>query len=368
MPVRVAVDATPLLGTRTGVGAFVAGVLPALAHRDDLRVGAFGLTWSGRRSLPRVVPADVEVARVPMIAGALLPLWSRCDGPAAEWWTGRTDVVHGTNFVVPPARHAAEVVTVHDLTSVRFPELCAPASLAYPELVRRAIRRGAWIHTPSEFVAREVVELLGAEPERVRAVAHGVHAPPARVTTPPAGQDRYVLALGTAEPRKDLPGLVQAFDAVADDHPDVRLLLAGAKGWGEAALAVAIDSAVHRSRITRLGYLDDARRAVVLAGAAVLAYPSVYEGFGLPPLEALAAGVPVVATRAGAVPEVVGDVARLVEPGDTDALAGALAAVLDESEAERATAVEAGKRHAAHFTWERCAAGLAGLYHHASSR
>jgi glycosyltransferase involved in cell wall biosynthesis len=370
MPLRVAVDATPLVGSRTGVGAFVGGMLPALAHRSDVDLVAYGLTWQGRAELPGMLPPGVALARPPMPAGPLLRAWGRADGPAVEWWTGPVDVVHGTNFVVPPSRRGGEVVTVHDLTAIRFPELCTPTSLAYPALVRRAMARGAWIHTPSEFVRREVIDLLQADPDRVRAIAHGVtpamtpppsHAAVTASTDPNKGK-RYVLSLGTAEPRKDLPGLVRAFDAIAGARPGVHLVIAGPRGWGEADLVAAITASPYRNRITRLGWVDDIRRRNLIGGAAVLAYPSIYEGFGFPPLEAMAAGVPVVTTRAGAVPETVGDAARLVDTGDVDALAAALAAALDEDGDARASTVARGKAHAARFTWEACAGGLVALY------
>jgi len=139
---------------------------------------------------------------------------------------------------------------VHDLTAIRYPQLCAPTSLLYPDLVRRAIRRGAWVHTPSQFVADEVIDLLGADPDKVRAVPHGV---PSQVVPAHRSDDRYVVALGTAEPRKDFPGLVRAFDAVAADRPDVRLVITGPKGWGEDDLKAAITAAHNRPRISRLG-------------------------------------------------------------------------------------------------------------------
>ncbi|MDQ3145333.1 MAG: glycosyltransferase family 1 protein, partial [Actinomycetota bacterium] len=140
---RVAFDATPLLGVRTGVGAFTASVLEGLALRPDVDVTAFAVTWRGRDALAAMVPAGVALPRRPMAARPLRELWARSDVAPVEWWTGPVDVVHGTNFVVPPGRDAAEVVTVHDLTAVRFPELCTPDTLRWPALLRRALDRGA---------------------------------------------------------------------------------------------------------------------------------------------------------------------------------------------------------------------------------
>jgi len=263
-----------------------------------------------------------------------------------------------------------EVVTVHDLTPLHFPEMCDSASLAYPALVRRALRRGAWVHTVSRFVAAEAVEHLGADPERVVAIHSGV--PPVHRADPESGRslaggDRYVLALGTVEPRKDLPLLVDAFDAVAAGRPDLRLVLAGPDGWGSDALAGAVEVAHHRDRIVRLGWVRADQRASLLAGASVLAYPSRYEGFGFPPLEAMASGVPVVATRAGALPEVLGTAAVLVPVGDVDALAGALAELLDDSQLG-ASSIEAGLRQASGYDWGRTAAAMVELYRRAAHR
>jgi glycosyltransferase involved in cell wall biosynthesis len=377
--VQVALDATPLLGRPTGVGAFCAGALGGLAGRDDVDVAAFAVSWRRRRELTGALPPGVRRVGRPMPARPLHLAWRSAGVPPVEWFTGPLDVVHGTNFVVPPARRAARVVTVHDLTVVRFPELCDPPTLRYPRLLRRAIAEGAWVHTPSAYVADEVVELLGARRERVRAVHSGIPAAPASRGSSgaegggegpgpaplalPASTSRYVLALGTAEPRKDLPGLVAAFDAVASspDAADVALVLAGPDGWGAGALDAAVAGAAHRDRIVRTGWVPETTRPLLVAGAAVLAYPSRYEGFGFPPLEAMAAGVPVVATRAGALPEVLGDDALLVDVGDHDALAGALLEVLRAPDVGAAWA-ERGRARAARYSWDRCAEGLAALY------
>lgn len=369
-PRRVAVDLTSLLGPRTGVAALAAALVDGLAGRDDLALHAFAVTWRGRGGLADL-PPGVALARRPMAARPLRALWARAGRPAIEAWTGPVDVVHGPNFVVPPARWAARVATVHDLTAWHHPELVDRTSAAYPALVARALAGGAWIHTPSRFVADEVVDRLGADPERVVAIANG--APDLGPDGPgrdaaagraAAGAERYVLAVGTIEPRKDLPGLVAAFDAVAAGHPGLHLVLAGAPGWGADAVDAAVARAAHRDRIRLLGYVDQATRAALLRGAAVLAYPSRYEGFGLVPLEAMAAGVPVVATRVGAIPEVVGEAAELVEGGDGDALAGALDRVLSD-DARRAALVAAGHVRRARFRWATAVEQVADLYERA---
>lgn len=174
------------------------------------------------------------------------------------------------------------------------------------------------------------------------------------------------MAIGTIEPRKDYPLLVRSFDAVAAVHPDVALVIVGGAGWGAEAFAEALATSAAKDRIVRPGYLDDAGLSATLSGAAVLAYPSLYEGFGLPPLQAMAAGVPVVATAAGAVPEVVGDGAWLVPSGDGDALAARLVESLDGGEAVDAL-VARGRARATDFSWERCADGLVGLYRDAAA-
>jgi len=359
---RLAVDGTPLLGQATGVGEVAYGLLDTLAGRDDVDLVAYALTFRGRHHLAERIPAGVRPATRPIPARLVRALWLHSDVPRVETWTGPVDVVHAT-FIGPPARSPV-VVTIHDLTFVRFPELCTPDTLQYGRLVRRALDRGAVVHATSEFVVGEVREHFGIDDSRIAQIPLGVRpssgGDPQRGQTL-AGAARYVVAVGTVEPRKNLPVLVRAFDEVAARDPDLRLVVAGADGWGAEEFRAAWEAASHADRVVRLGYVSDTERRDLLAGARVLAYPSIYEGFGLSPLEAMGAGVPVVAARAGALPETLGDAAVLVDPAGVDALADALDRVVHDDELRR-DLVAKGCRRVERYGWPQIAPRFVELY------
>jgi len=361
-PLRLAVDGTPLLRQATGVGEVAYGLLDTLARRDDVDLIAYALTFRGRHHLAERIPAGVRPAVRPIPARLVRALWLHTDMPRVERWTGPVDVVHAT-FIGPPARSPV-VVTIHDLTFVRFPELCTPDTLQYGRLVRRALERGAIVHATSEFVAGEVREHFGIDDGRIAQIPLGVR--PSAGGDPRrgealAGTERYVVALGTVEPRKNLPVLVRAFDAMAAGDSALRLVVAGADGWGAEEFRAAWETAKHADRVVRLGYVTDTERRDLLAGARVLAYPSIYEGFGLSPLEAMSAGVPVVAARAGALPETLGDAAVLVDPADVDGLAAALERIAHDDELRR-DLVGRGCRRVEQYSWPRISPRFVELY------
>lgn len=226
------------------------------------------------------------------------------------------------------------------------------------------------MHTASDFVAAEIRDRYALPSERVIRVYPGLG--PASVGDPNggraiAGAGRYILALGTVEPRKNLPALVRAFDAVAADDPDTRLVVAGPDGWGVESFNDAVAAAHHRDRVHRLGWIDERQRDDLLAGATVLAYPSIYEGFGLPPLEAMQARVPVVASNAGALPEVLGDAALLPDPSSVDDVAGALARVLGD-EGLQQTLIARGEQRTRSYRWDRAIPEYVAAYHAAAGR
>jgi len=363
-PLGVALDATSLYDLRSGVGRFTGEVLAGAGRRPDLDAIAYAVTWRGAGRLEDLLPPGVRAApRRRMAAFPLRQAWIRSDHPRIERWTGPIDVVHGTNFVVPPTQGAA-VVTIHDLTYLRFPEMCTSDVLQYIDLVPRAVRRGAVVHTVSAFVREEVIQQYGLSPDRVVAVPNGITPTvvgDAAQGSRAAGGERYLLAIGTVEPRKDLPGLVRAFDEVAAEDGDLRLVIAGADGWGADALTDAITTAHHAARIVRVGWIDEPARADLLAGATALVLASRYEGFGLTAGEAMAAGVPVVATAVGGIPEVVGDAAVLVSPGDEAGLSAAIQGLVADDH-RRAELAALGPAQAARFTWARTVDGLVDLW------
>jgi glycosyltransferase involved in cell wall biosynthesis len=266
-------------------------------------------------------------------------------------------VLHGTNFVLPPARHAAGVVTVHDLAYLHSPGVVSAASLRYRELVPRSLRRAAVVFTPTAAVAAELTEAYGLAADRVRVTPLGVDGTWAAATAPEPGwlaarglPESYLLAVGTLEPRKGLDVLLDAYRAVLADDPDApRLVLVGPPGWGPAVTATGLPA----GSVLLPGYLPEADLRTVVAGARLLAFPSRYEGFGLPPLEAMAAGVPVLASDLAAVREATAGLVRLVPPGSVDDLAAALRAELRDP--TPADALEKARAHAVAHTWQRCA-------------
>jgi glycosyltransferase involved in cell wall biosynthesis len=277
---------------------------------------------------------------------------------------------------MPERASLPRVVTVHDLSLVEHPGWHQPAKVA---LFRRAIRvaatRADAVVAVSEATAGRLQALL-APRAPVHVVPHGVDHARFRVLDPDdetgAVLDRaalrrigarspYVAFVGTLEPRKDVPTLVRAFDRVAGSHPDLALVLAGGRGWGTRAVEEAVRDAAHGDRVHLVGYVSEEQKAALLRGAAAVAYPSLEEGFGLPALEALACGAPLVTTRGSAMEEVTGDAALLVATGDDRALGEALeAAVAGGAEVGRRRTL--GLEVAARFTWDASAEGHAAVY------
>ncbi len=366
--VRVGFDATSLLGQRTGIGHVSAAIVERLSVDPTLDLRTFAVSWRGRRELAHAVPQGVHASPRPFPARLARRTWPRIARPRAEFWTGPVDVVHAPNFVAPPTK-APLLLTIHDLTFHRFPEMCTPDVLTFDGHIRRSLRAGALVHATTDFVKSEVQDVYGLPDDRVVRIYTGplpIHQGDPSAGRRLAGSQRYLVSFGTIEPRKNLPRLIAAFDAIAGDRPDLMLVIAGPDGWGQDEYDAAVHAARHRNRVVRLGYVTYDQRADLLAGATALAYPSIYEGFGFPPLEAMGVGVPVVASDSSALPESLGDAALLPDPFDIDSIADALARVVDD-EALRTTLVARGRRRATRYSWDDTATELAALYHRLAS-
>lgn len=362
----VALDATPLLGVQTGIGRSVAEMVAALQARDSVRLLPYVLGTRSPAGRP-VMPPGARHVRIP--TRALLAAWTRTDHPRLDRWVRGADVVHATNFLVAPTR-LPTLVTVHDCSFALFPETVDAVVAQFGVILRRAVRRGVTVHVTTEQVAGEVEDLYGPglrDSGRLAVVPFAVPdlgpsgSMPSRIAAL-AGQP-FVLALSRIEPRKNHAALVRAFGAVADRHPDVRLVVAGPDGAARPALddAVAALPAAVRGRVVLPGALDDSERRALLEHAVLLAYPSLYEGFGFPVLEAMTVGTPVLASRNGAIAEVAAGAAELVDVRNDGVLADALDHLLGDA-TRRSQLAALGRVRAAEFSWDRTARGLTELY------
>ena len=348
-----------------GTGRYAVQLAAALAAREGVTVS----TWTAWHRA--VGPAHVEGAdgphQLPLPRRPLTEVWAHGAGPAPRG----VDLVHAPTLLLPPRRRRPLVVTVHDAVPWTHPETLTPRGVRWHRaMAERAARTADAIVAPSEATASLLVEHLGLSrrPDVVPLGATPLPVPEdaalrAKALGLPAGG--YVLSLATMEPRKGLDVLVRAL--AQRSAPDLPLLLVGAPGWGGVdPVTLATEMGLPAGRLRVLGRLDDADLAVVLSAATVLAVPSRAEGFGLPVLEGMVAGVPVVTSEDPALRELGGDAVVSAATGDPDALAVALAQVCDDP-GLRAGLVRAGSVRAASYTWARCAAGHEEIYRRACS-
>ncbi len=354
---RVGYDVSPLLNPLTGVGHYTLNLLEGLMAIDSqVEFRLLALTMGEDRSK---VPIDPRIAlrhfRVP--ARYAVTAWEVLGAPNAERLIGPIDVFHGTNFWVPPVKGSRSVITIHDMTFWLYPEMCTPHVQRYRWLVPRFLRRCAMVIAPSRTVGDQVVAELGVPSDRVVVTPEGVRGAFNNTQPDKSVLDRlgingpYVLFAGTQEPRKNLDRLVTALSLVKEE---VSLVIAGPPGWGSIDLRALTRRLKVHPRVVFSGYLPDAELGALMAGCRAFVFAPLYEGFGLPPLEAMAAGIPVVASSVGSLVEVLGEAPIWCDPLDTDSIADAIRRVLTDDDA-RDRAIKLGVTQASLYTWAETA-------------
>jgi glycosyltransferase involved in cell wall biosynthesis len=370
---RILLDYRPALRQRTGVGEYVHELARALVATAPAGLSEslclFSSSWSDRLA-PQVIPgATVIDRRIPV--RVLNLLWHRAGWPTVEQLAGgRFDVAHAAHPLRLPARHAAQVVTVHDLDFLLHPERTRrEVRRDYGALAPASIRAADAVAVVSQHTAAEVVRLTHVSPDHIVVCPLGRPDWPARSGEPSNGT---ILFLGTIEPRKNVQLLLEAYTRLltrrlARQLSTPRLTLAGAAGLDAAPILTRANTAPLASHVDVLGYVAPERRRDLYAGALMCVMPSHTEGFGLPALEAMTMGVPVVAADHGALPEVVGTAGLMFESGNADALAAALEQVIDEP-TRRIHMSEAGLLQSREFSWEHTAARTRDAWAHAIER
>jgi len=377
MPLRVAFNATPLLSPLTGIGNYIVELGRALAAEGSVDAYSFyRYRWRHERPQP---PRHLGDGRSTLLQrlkpwvpfrGAVRHAFRRI-GFSRGLRAYRVQLYHEQNYV-PLAYDVPVVVTVHDLSWLRYPETHPIDRVRWLERgLPAALERACAILVDSDFIRSEVISTFRVPPERVKTVHLGVSgefrprsAGDVAATLQRLGLEHggYVLTVGTIEPRKNLSHVLEAFaqlpELLRERYP---LVVAGARGWQDGAIVTRLRRLADRGQIRFLGHVAGSDLPDLYAGAAVFVFASLYEGFGLPPLEAMASGVPVIVSDRASLPEVVGDAGLTVDGEHADDLASRIAGLLDDSRT-RAQMARRGIARAARFSWEACAAATLDVY------
>ncbi len=371
---KIGIDYTPAHEQGGGIGRYVRELVSALSHLDtstDYRLFVAGATPSDR---PTSLHANYRWCPTQITPKWLARLWHRANiSMPIERFTGDVDLFHATDFVLPPVRpNTRTMLTVHDLSFLRTPETAAPRLRRYlSRVVPKSIATANHILADSEATRRDIIEIYGTPPEKVSVLLSGVssHFHP---TDNPALQAQvrhkygindtpYLFSVGTVQPRKNYARTVEALVKLRQRGFDLQVVIAGGRGWLEDQVYEAIEKHNMQTFVQFIGFVDDADLPILYAGASVSIFASLYEGFGLPVLESMACGTPVITSNVSSMPEVAGDVAPMVAPSDAEAIAQHVERLLSDPEVY-SDVRRRGLQHVKQFTWEQSAQQLHDLY------
>ena len=371
----VTIDYTPAVHQSAGIGRYTRGLVNALARLDtphQFRLLVLGR--SGARSFPTQLPDNFRLRTVPLSDRWATVIWYRLNLPLpVELLAGRADLLHGPSFTLPPS-FAPSLLTVHDLSFLRYPEGAFPPLVAWlSKSVPRSLNRARHVLADSQNTRIDLIELMDVSPERITVIGAGVDerfrpvTDPARLAQVRARHrlpDRFILGISTLEPRKNFTGLIAAFNQLAAGQPaaaDVHLVIAGGKGWLYEPIFATAETSPVRDRIHFAGFVADEDLPALYSLAEMLAFPSHYEGFGIPVLESMACATPVVCADNSSLPEVAGEAALLIDAADVEGLAHAMGRLLVETSL-REGLIARGLAQVKRFTWENAARRLLAVY------
>ncbi len=360
---RIGIDISPITQHRTGVGTYCYYVLKHMVQRYP-DVVFKGFSSGAYRVELGPVREYVQHRRLPLPTRLLYRIWRISGAPRVDKFLGGVDVFHATNFFLPPTREARRVVSIYDLSFLAVPKLSSPRIVGpFSSGVRRFAHEADAIIACSKATKHDIETLLDVDPDKISVVYGAVDediepVDPQRAAAYLARvydiEGPFMLFVGTIEPRKNVAGLLRAFERVAGDVPH-RLVLVGPMGWETDRYRKTLRDVSLGDRILHLGYIESHNELSFFYSAAdAFVFPTFYEGFGLPLLEALACGCPVVTSEVASVPEATGGAAVYADPRDPDSIAGSICRVLDDKQL-RQTLVERGLNHARSLSWQTSA-------------
>jgi glycosyltransferase involved in cell wall biosynthesis len=373
---RIGIDVTAAVSQGGGIGRYTREIIQALAKVDsENEYHLYSAKRPKETPIPDPLPTGPNFSyhEAPLSERWLYRIWYRLNLPIpVQWITGSLDLLHSPDFVLPPLRdNIPSLLTIHDLSFVHFPETFTDSLVSYlNNVVPRSIEAASHILADSESTKNDLLAIWGVAPEKISVLYSGVNSLFRPVTDDHVqettrqkygiGDKPYLLTVGTVQPRKNYQLLVRAFKTISQSHSH-NLVVVGAMGWLHEQLLEEIEKQGLSNRVVLTGFVDDSDLPSLYSGATLFLFPSLYEGFGLPILEAMACGVPVIASNVSSLPEVAGEAAVLLSPIDEVGWADKMHQLLADASL-RTRLVAAGFIQAQEFTWKNSAAQLLAIY------